>query len=287
MPHLRSLLALAIAFTVCSASLSYSQSQASCTFNLFKAPGQVNGVNDFRTTVGQSSSNGQLAFIRYSGGTVSYFSPPNAASTALTARNDGGVSVGFYSTQGSTSNIAKGFILQGSTFTSFVHPKAVWGTRITGINKYNSTVGWYLDSAEKEHGFKRFSNGGLAALDYPGSQGTDPAGINDYGTVAGSFSNTSGEHGFIFHSGSWAQVDYPGSNGQTQLVGISNASVVVGFSTLQEPYVSFLYANGAFKVISVPNSFSTNVTGVSAKGVISGNVAYNSGASGAFTATCK
>jgi hypothetical protein len=40
-------------------------------------------------------------------------------------------------------------------------------------------------------------------------------------------------------------------------------------------------------VISVPNSFSTNVTGVSAKGVISGNVAYNSGASGAFTATCK
>ena len=195
--------------------------------------------------------------------------------------------MGFYSTQGSTSNIAKGFILQGSTFTSFVHPKAVWGTSIMGINKYNSTVGWYLDSAEKEHGFKRFSNGGLAALDYPGSQGTDPAGINDYGTVAGSFSNTSGEHGFIFHSGSWAQVDYPGSNGQTQLVGISNASLVVGFSTLQEPYVSFLYANGVFKVISVPNSFSTNVTGVSANGVISGNVVYNSGASGAFTATCK
>jgi len=276
-----------VAVVTLAASLSYSQTQATCTFTLFQAPGQVNGVNDFHTTVGQSSANIQLGFIRYSGGNVSYFSPPNAAATSLTARNDGGVSVGFYSTQGPTSTIGKGLILKGSTFTSFTHPKSVWGTRLTGINKYNSTVGWYLDSAENAHGFKRYSNGGLAGIDYPGaSQGTTPAAINDFGTVVGSFQDFNGQHGFLYHGGTWAKVDFPQSNGQTQLVGISNGNVVVGFSTLQEPYVSFLYANGVFKTISVPNSVSTNVSNISANGVISGTVAYSSSSS-AFTATCK
>ena len=283
MSYLRSQFVVA-ALVVCSAGLSFSQSQATCTFSMFQAPGQVNGVNDFRTTVGETGA--QKGFIRFSGGGVSDFSAPNSAFTSFAARNDGGVSVGIYSTLGSTSNIAKGFILQGSTFTSFVHPKAVLGTNLTGINKYNSTVGWYLDSAEIAHGFKRYSNGGLVSLNFPSSQGTNPAGINDFGTVAGSFADTAGEHGFLFHGGTWAKVDYPGSNGQTQLVGISNGNVVVGFSTLQEPSVSFIYANGVFKVVSVPNSFSTLVTGVSANGVISGNVAFTSSSS-AFIATCK
>ncbi len=33
-------------------------------------------------------------------------------------------------------------MLNGSTFTSIVHPTAVWGTTLTGLNKYNSIVGW-------------------------------------------------------------------------------------------------------------------------------------------------
>jgi len=280
---------LVLALAVSSASLVYSQNSATCTFNLFQTPGQVNGVNDFRTTVGQNGSIPQQAFIRYSGGWFSYFTANNAIGTAFMARNDSGITVGTYTARGTGSNTTKGIILQSlTTFTSFSHPKSVWGTHLTGINKYNSTVGWYLDSAENAHGFKRYSNGGLAGLDYPGaSLGTTPAGINDYGTVAGSFQDSTGQHGFIYHSGTWAKVDYPSSNGQTQLVGISNGNLVVGFSTLQEPYVSFIYVNGVFKTITVPNTFDTLVTGVSAKGIISGNVAFNSGGSSAFTATCK
>jgi hypothetical protein len=168
----------------CSATFAYSQTQASCTFVYFQAPGQVSGINDFGTTVGESSSKPQFAFIRYSGGGVSYFAPPNAAGTALTARNDGGVSVGFYSVKG--PSVAKGLILQGSTFTSFAHPKAVEGTLLTGINKYISIVGWYLDNVKIPHGFKRYSNGSLLSLNYPGaSQGTQALGINDLGTVVG------------------------------------------------------------------------------------------------------
>jgi probable HAF family extracellular repeat protein len=288
MSHLRSW-SIFTALVLCSASLSYSQvqTQASCTFTLFKAPGLLGGVNDYRTTVGQSSSNPKLGFIRYSNGGVSYFSPPNASSTSFTGRNDGGVSVGFYTTQG--SSIRKGFILHGSTFTSFSHPKGAGGTLLTGINKYNSTVGGYFDSANITHGFKRYSNGGLVSLNYPGaSQGTTALDINDNGTVVGWFSGSNGSHGFLYHGGSWAQVDYPAGNpGNTQLVGISNSNVVIGSFQRLDTYISFLYANGVFKNIYAPNADSTNVTGISANGIISGNVALSDGSTKEFTATCK
>jgi hypothetical protein len=273
---------------LCSATFAYSQTQASCTFSLFQAPGLVNGVNDFRTTVGQSSSNPARGFIRYSGGNVSYFTAPNAASTNFTGRNDGGVSVGFYTTQG--TSVSKGFILQGSTFTSFTHPKAILGTTLSGINKYNSSVGFYFDSAQNEHGFKRYSNGGLASLNYPGALDTAPLAINDSGTVVGSFvgSGTDGSsHGFLYHGGSWARVDYPNGPGNTQLVGISNNNVVVGHFQMLSTYISFMYANGVFKDIFVPNADSTQVTDISANGIISGNTAYSDGSVKEFTATCK
>ena len=92
MSYLRSQFVAAL--VVCAASLSYSQSQATCTFNLFQAPGLVNGVNDFRTTVGENSQIPQQAFVRYSGGGFFYFSGQVALATSPMARNDGGVTVG-------------------------------------------------------------------------------------------------------------------------------------------------------------------------------------------------
>ncbi|HJT68739.1 MAG TPA: hypothetical protein VJ731_00990 [Terriglobales bacterium] len=277
---------------ICLASLSYSQAQtqASCTFNIFQAPGLVNGVNDFRTTVGQSRSNPARGFIRYSGGGVSYFTAPNATSTNFTGRNDAGVSVGFYNTQG-TSIPKGGFILQGSKYTPFTHPKAVLGTVLSGINKFNSSVGFYFDSAQHEHGFKRYSNGGLTSLNYPGALDTAPLAINDSGTVVGTFVGSGSDgssHGFLYHGGSWAQIDDTrGDPGNTELVGISNANVIVGFFQLLDNYISFLYTNGVFKNIEVPNADATQVTDISAKGIISGNAQYDDGSIKEFTATCK
>jgi hypothetical protein len=42
-----------------------------------------------------------------------------------------------------------------------------------------------------------------------------------------------------------------------------------------------------FKNIYAPNADSTNVTGISANGIISGNVALSDGSTKEFTATCK
>ena len=54
------------------------------------------------------------------------------------------------------------------------------------------------------------------------------------------------------------------------LTGISNANVIIGFSTSTEPSTAFLYANGVFKVISVPNSFYTIANGIAPGGLITG-----------------
>jgi hypothetical protein len=71
-----------------AASAAQSQSQATCRFKLFQlnssnTPGfQANGVNDYGTVVGQAFFSPAKGFIRFSGGGVSYFAAPNAATTA-------------------------------------------------------------------------------------------------------------------------------------------------------------------------------------------------------------
>jgi hypothetical protein len=94
-------------------------------------------------------------------------------------------------------------------------------------------------------------------------------------TVAGSFADSTREHGFIYHGGTWAQVDYPGPAGITQVTGISNANVVVGISTSQEPDIPFIYVSGTFKVISVPNASFTLLNGIAPGGMITGTTVPN------------
>jgi hypothetical protein len=65
-------------------------------------------------------------------------------------------------------------------------------------------------------------------------------------------------------------VDYPAGTGTTQVTGISNSNLVIGFSTSQEPYIPFIYINGTFKIISVPNASHISALGVSANGAITG-----------------
>ncbi len=277
--------------TAVTSFAAFAQTQASCAFTVFQLHSNADwayGVNDYGTVVGSAAFSypnpPEKGFIRYSNGSVSFFLAPNAAATRFTWRNDNGASIGVYSTQ-TASNIGKGFMLNGSTFTSIVHPTAVWGTTLTGLNKYNSIVGWYLDANENPHGFKRYSDGSFRTLQYgAGAIDTIPEGINDFGTMVGWYNHT---HGFIFHNNAWATLDYPKAGG-TELKGVSNSGVIVGINHSTQQGISFLYANGAFKVINVPNSFLTNVSGISPGGLIVGMINLNGTQAGwrGFTATC-
>lgn len=288
-----SILGLALA----TSSGAFGQTQASCTFKLFQLnPSSstnpfttgVNGVNDFGTVVGEAAfANTARGFIRYSGGGVVYFDAPNSVGTTFYTRNNSGATVGSYRANPLTA-VSYGFILNGSMLTTIIHPRAVGSTIATGLNKFQSVVGWYEDANGFGHGFKRWSNGSIVNLDYPKSFATFVFSINDQGTIAGSYFDSTSiaglPHGFIYHAGQWATLDYPNTPG-TELSGISNAGVIIGHARTVTSAQSFLYANGTFKLINVPNSSMTEARGISAGGLITGITNINSSWRG-FTATC-
>jgi hypothetical protein len=291
--------ALVLVFT----SAAQAQTQASCVFALFPTTmnipniGTVSlepaGINDFGTVVGQASNPnlglGPVGFIRWSNGGISFplGIPTVQNGTAyLNDRNDNGTSIGFLAGLGN-------ILLNGTTATPIVLQignlnASNLGFSVNGINNWGTIVGYYQTSAP--HGFKRWSNGGAFTLDYPvEGPATVASGINDHGTIVGNYFSTADplekEHGFIYQSGEWATLDFPNAV-DTALVGISNAGIIVGnasfFGASSE---AFLYKNGAFKVISVPNAptNSIHVIGISPKlGLILGN-ANGSG----FIAKCQ
>jgi probable HAF family extracellular repeat protein len=289
------LVSVVLAFAA-SATLSQAQTNAACTFSFFQVKGTIAnpqgnhafGVNSFATVVGEgeTSMNVEKGFVRYSGGGTNFFS-----NLTFAARNDKGVSVGTYVPSGSST--AAGFMLSGSTLTTIKDPQpnGIDGTHATGINKWNSIVGWYGDPSRAIHGFKRFSNGSYETLDFPGAQATMPAGINDNGTIVGTISDSEGTaHGFIYSNGKWAKVDYPGTVGTTQFLGISNANVIVGLSTSTESGFTFIYTNGQFKMISDSKAAGgVFANGIAANGLIVGDAYMQSsiGSWNGFLASCK
>ena len=283
-------LGLPLSVLLAMSSMAQAQKQASCTFTFFQFTrfqplNQPTGINDWGTVVGDGGSSG---FIRYvGGGGFIYYKIPNASETFFSDRNNQGISIGSYT---SGSQFQTGFVLNKSrsSFTSIVHPKSVsgsFGTALARINKWNTIVGWYGDAQNIVHGFKRFSNGSFLALDFPAGQGTFLSGLNDNGMIVGS----SGGHGVIYYKGKWAMLDYPKAQ-VTTLGGISNSGMIIGTAEMPNQFspTAFLYRNGVFKVISVPNVRETEVTGISPKlGLITGDTRDFNGNPQGFIANCN
>jgi hypothetical protein len=286
-------LAIAVSLVLFSGT-SDAQTQASCTFKVFllNPANPLNpitypsGVTDKGTVVGGAIplTTGEVAFTRYSDGSIRYYTAPGSADTAFTARNVNAISIGTYDTN--NPPIAYGFVLNGKVFTPIAHAGSTF-TYAAGINKWNTIVGSYMSSDTNFHGFIRQSDGSLVDLDYPGEQSTDPRGINDDGVIVGNYANTTTNTyaGFVYYKGKWASVNYPGTVGTT-LVGISNAGVVIGTTV---DGASFLYKNGAFKLIAIPSFSYTEVQGISPDGLITGFafVGDDNGDQHGFTARCK
>jgi probable HAF family extracellular repeat protein len=69
----------------------------------------------------------------------------------------------------------------------------------------------------------------FTTINLPGSYYTTAYGINNAGTVVGSYSDASNapDHGFLYSGGNFATIDVPGAYA-TQVLGINNASQIVG-----------------------------------------------------------
>jgi hypothetical protein len=280
---------------------SSAQTQASCqfsaAFNLQQAAGGKGflvfpkGVNDYATVVGFAQNdvdNSSFGFARFSGGGFSFYKH-DSVDTAFEDRDNNGTNVG--ETISPTGN-ATPFTLKGSTFTPLT--LNIGGTTqknftLDGMNDWETTVGVYEDASGAPHGFKRYSNGGAIALNFPGAAETVANAINDNGTIVGWYSKQAPphrwKHGFIYHNGQWASVSYPSTSVETSLEGISNSNLILANTSHGSTGVfSYIYVNGTFKKIVMPNStLPTFAIGMSrVKGLITGHAGMTG-----FIATCK
>lgn len=141
---------------------------------------------------------------------------------------------------------------------SFDYPEAV-GTFPSAINDNNQIVGFY-ESAHRRptrtHGFLRRSNGQFAApIIVPDSYQhyTRASGINNFGTICGTFIGADfAYHGFFLSGNSYTQYDAPRAK-HTFLNGINDADDFVG----TEDFQGFISVGETITPIRVPGAINT------------------------------
>ena len=147
---------------------------------------------------------------------------------------------------------------------------------------------YLLPGSIHTHGFE-YKNGKFHTIDFPGAADTFVSSINDNGVMIGSELKGSGAvyEGFRLKNGAFTTIKDPKATGATLPADINNTGTIVGgyfFGLNPHP---FLYSNGVFKDIKVPNAQPyANVFGINDHNAVTGQVYTSDGSSG-FIAHCQ
>jgi len=196
------------------------------------------------------------SFLRGPNGNLVPFNPPdscvgtprNHCGSEVTYVAASGTSIGNYADD-SPNHVHHGLIRTVSgVFSSFNAPGAGTGSEQgtgcpgcnMGSNAQGAIAGIYTDSNNVYHSFTRSPDGTFTTIDVPGAgteayQGTGcysdcPVGLNDSGTVTGSYADANNtQHGFVRTAeGRLVTIDPPGTI-LTQPEAINDSGVVVGY----------------------------------------------------------
>lgn len=112
---------------------------------------------------------------------------------------------------------------------------------------------------------------GVQSIDVPGAVDTRAFGINAVGEVVGSYTDTTGTHGYLFSDGQFMKIAFPGAVG-TEAWGINPQGDIVGrYRLAGDPRTfGFLWSDGVFTDISVPGHLHTLPIKISPSGEIVG-----------------
>jgi hypothetical protein len=118
------------------------------------------------------------------------------------------------------------------------------------------------------------------AIDFPNSQSTTANGINNAGTIVGSYVSSAGHtHGYRLQGGKFTTIDYPNS-ARTEVNGINDYGDVVGTYQLagsQLTHGFIRYHTGNFKALNDPRATSgTTALGINKYLTVVGSY-FNSG----------
>lgn len=111
----------------------------------------------------------------------------------------------------------------------------------------------------------------FSPIDVPGAKDTFAAGINDLGTIVGSFEDKAGHlHGFVDNAGHFSKVDVPGA-AWTEITGINNLGQMVGdYGSSSGSARGFLDSWGHISTIDMPGATGTSLGGINDWGEIVG-----------------
>jgi uncharacterized membrane protein len=211
-------------------------------FTPIDVPGATNTIPNFinlqGTIVGSyTDSAGTSHGFVLNGGTYTTVDYPGEPGSELTGINDLGEVSGAFCSDAAcdTSATFHSFVKSRSgTFTTFDPPGAT-GSLASTVSLVGAVVGSYDTTSEPTcttvcQGYVLFQ-GKYTTLNYPGSSFTFAGGGNVWNSVAGIYTDASGNgHGYVWSNGSYTSFDYPGAS-FTEGTGINALGVVVGIFT--------------------------------------------------------
>jgi probable HAF family extracellular repeat protein len=196
---------------------------------------QVIGINNTLTTSGFYVDNAGTThgFYHTNSGTYTTVDFPGTPFNQLLSQNDMKQAAGYYSLSSNNTTPDFPYVYDevGGIFEVITIPGAVGGAQATGINNSGEVCGFFIDSAQVNHGWL-LNAGVFLQLDYPASTFTQALGVNNHGQVVGQYMDSGGlTHGFLYtvSSGQYINLDDPNGVGTTIANGINDNGIVVGF----------------------------------------------------------
>jgi probable HAF family extracellular repeat protein len=211
---------------------------------------------------------------------------PGSVQTQVTGLNDRGVTVGFWSTQNTTSmtNNNFGFYWLGGRFHNVNFPVNDNANppvnQLLGVNNFGIAVGFYTNNGGVNRGYEyNIGTHRFTRVLVPGTRGLGPsltaAAINNHGDVAGFYNKTSTlVDGFLkLRSGAFTTLAYPGASA-TQAFGVNDSGEVVGTYTTGSGNAAvthgFTWHAGKWTSVDINGASSTAVNGVNNEGDLVG-----------------
>jgi hypothetical protein len=211
---------------------------------------------------------------------------PRAAQTQVTGLNDHGVTVGFWSTQNTSSmtNNNFGFYEQDGRFHDVNFPIGDAARppvdQLLGVNNRGIAVGFFANSAGLNRGYEyNIRTHRYSRVEIPQVRGLGPsltaAAINNHGDVAGFYNKTSTQvDAFLkMRSGRFITLAYRGAS-MTQAFGVNDSDEVVGTYTTGSGNAAvthgFTWKDGKYASVNISGASSTAINGVNDEGDLVG-----------------
>jgi hypothetical protein len=182
-----------------------------------------------------------------------------------------------------------GFVYNAGKFTAINYPKSN-GTEALGINDAGDVVGFYLDSANVQHGFMK-KGSKYSSFDVKGDTTTTAWGINNKGQIAVfALNSASGYDSFLYNGKSFKKVSDPNAGSTGTIIRIVNnkGDTAGAYFDSNGSEVGFLQHAGKYYDLKDPKANNnTRPDGLNDKLVIVGRYTPTDGSNVGFKAVTK